>query len=32
MASKLDALQNLPEIDFLSDLNITQETIAEDML
>ena len=32
MASKLDALQNLPEIDFLSDLNITQETIAEEML
>ena len=32
MAIKLDALQNLPEIDFLSDLNITQETIAEEML
>ena len=32
MASNLDALQNLPEIDFLSDLNITQETIAEEML
>lgn len=32
MASNLDALQNLPEIDFLGDLNITQETIAEEML
>lgn len=28
----VDALQNLPEIDFLSDLNITQETIAQEMI
>lgn len=32
MANNVDALQNLPEIDFLSDLNITQETIAQEMI
>lgn len=32
MASNFGALLNLPEIDFLSDLNITQETIAGEML
>lgn len=32
MANNVDALQNLPEIDFLSDLNISQETIAQEMI
>lgn len=32
MANNVDALQNLPEIDFLSELNITQETIAQEMI
>lgn len=32
MANNVDALQNLSEIDFLSDLNITQETIAQEMI
>lgn len=32
MANNVDALQNLPEIDFLGDLNITQETIAQEMI
>lgn len=32
MANSVDALLNLPEIDFLSDLNISQETIAQEMI
>lgn len=32
MANNVDALQNLPEIDFLGDLNISQETIAQEMI